>query len=61
MDECVQAAGGEWRRKCSEVGQPRVKQALEEQVMRAAIGIYRDQTPSRTPGLELGPCGRVHR
>lgn len=31
------------RRKCSEVDQPRVKQALGQQVMHATAGVHRDQ------------------
>lgn len=50
MDECARVLGGggggvnrEERRKCSEVDQPRVKQALGQQVMHATIGVCRDQ------------------
>lgn len=38
----VHMVGREDRRKCSEVDQPRVKQALVEQVMHATIEVYRD-------------------
>lgn len=38
MDECTQG-GSEERRKCSEADQPRVKQALVEQVKHTTIEV----------------------